>query len=46
MEDAGADRLTLTERDQPFPMDKARLLATHSLMKVWACEDGGWLYRW
>ncbi|MGN0755014.1 MAG: PqqD family peptide modification chaperone [Aristaeellaceae bacterium] len=45
MEDTGADRLTLTECDQPFPMDKARLLATHSLMKVWACEDGGWLYE-
>lgn len=45
MEDTGADRLTLTERDQPFPMENARLLATHSLMKVWACEDGGWLYE-
>ena len=45
VQDTCAERLVLTQRDQPFPMETAQLLATHSLMKVWACEDGSWIYE-
>lgn len=43
--DAGGEGLALTQAEQPFPMEKAHLLATHPLMKVWACEDGSWIYE-